>query len=136
MNAMQQEFDAVVEHLYKQGRPAKRSDGHTCLYRTPSGLSCAVGCRIPDAVYKAEMDDEDAYNNQRNGTGIYELLEVFGSELPDEIEAYSTMFSRLQAVHDDCTTTADGSFNLNELTIRLNGVATHFHLTFTKPQAV
>lgn len=45
----QQVFDFVLNHLYVQGEKAADTQG--CRYRTPSGLSCAVGCLIPDHEY-------------------------------------------------------------------------------------
>lgn len=60
MNTMQEELDAVVQHLYKQGRPAAE-DG-TCKYRTADGLMCAVGCRIPDEAYSPLMDADGGFD--------------------------------------------------------------------------
>ena len=119
MNTMQFEFDAVVAHLYKQGRPAKDELG-TCFYRSPEGLSCAVGCRIPDEMYRKSME----------GTCVSAL-----SGLPQVITKYEDMFDLLQYAHDSCPTKADGTFNKTHLKQRLRNVANSFNdLTFKEPQ--
>lgn len=136
MNTMQFEFDAVVAHLYAQGRPAKTFvDGGIatkCYYRTAGGLECAVGCRIPDDVYVPEMDKNDA-NGQ--GTSLNAIIMRFADVLPKELMAYSAMFNELQSVHDYCKLEADGTFNLQLLSSNLAKVAETYHLTFTVPEA-
>ena len=131
MNTMQEEFDAVVAHLFKQGRPAKDSTSTVCLYRSEDGkLSCAVGCRIPDAVYDPQMDVPD---RTTGGTVVRSLIERFRDVLPPEIPAYKSMFEALQNVHDSCLLTGDGSFDRIRLGNRLRDVAEEFKLTFTVP---
>lgn len=51
----QEIFDTVVTHLSKQGKRSVNIEGD-CLYRGPGGLSCAVGCLIPDSEYVHEME--------------------------------------------------------------------------------
>jgi hypothetical protein len=131
MNTMQQEFDAVVTHLYTQGRPAKDTliDGPGCFYRKGS-LSCAVGCRIPDAVYDPEMD----VAVDSHGTSVSSLIKRFGSVIPAEIKLYEGMFERLQYTHDQCNQNKDGSFDLDDLSGKLANDAQSLGLTFTNPQ--
>lgn len=50
----QEIFDAVAKHLFKQGKRA--FDGNTCKYRGATGLTCAVGCLIPDDMYDKRME--------------------------------------------------------------------------------
>lgn len=132
MNTMQEEFDAVVAHLYAQGRPAKvmTFDGEKCSYRLEvdgKTLMCAVGCRIPAATYQPEMDAGEG------GLAAHALIAMFGSVLPEEIRAYGEMFGDLQDVHDSYYHTEDG-FNFEELEIGLKRVARKFGLTFSAPQ--
>lgn len=133
MNTMQQEFDAVVAHLYKQGRPAKsevqtHSDFASCRYRAGT-LSCAVGCRIPDPAYTEDMDK----SSTSGGTGVVNLLKRFADVLPPEIKEYSHMFGSLQGVHDSAITSPDGTFVLARLGEDLQDVADSFSLTLTVP---
>lgn len=46
----QEIFDKVSRHLLTQGEQSVSEDGGKCRYRSPSGLSCAVGCLLPDDV--------------------------------------------------------------------------------------
>jgi hypothetical protein len=119
MNTMQQEFDAVVQHLYKQCRPA--SEDGTCKYRTADGLMCAVGCRIPDEMYVPEMD------TNLSGVGIGIILYKF--PLPAEIFAYQDMFSHLQRIHDNWS----GVYGWVEIEDELRACAEKFSLTFNIP---
>ncbi len=126
MNTMQFEFDAVVAHLYRQGMPARSSGKYgSCVYRSNTGLSCAVGCRIPDSMYMPKMDTRD-------GTGILQILSEF--EFPEEIYEYVEMFQKLQTAHDCCLIDLNGCFKMDDLQNRLSSVAQQFNLTFTIPQ--
>lgn len=139
MNTLQQEFDAVVLHLYTQKRPATviKHSGPGCYYRVAAtadvpALSCAVGCRIPDAVYQPLMDNP----GDGESISVHDLVENFGSILPPEIPAYIDMFSRLQQVHDNTWNTENGVFVLDRLEVMLRQIATEFQLNFNVPQGV
>jgi hypothetical protein len=128
MNTMQEEFDAVVEHLFKQGRPSIRmiDNNKFCSYRGENGLSCAVGCRIPDEMYQPMMDACDLYD-----TNVSDLIKRPEYPLPPEVVAYTNLFERLQFTHDMCMTrNPDGAFILSDLERRLRGVASEFRLTY------
>lgn len=114
MNSMQDEFNAVCEHLVKQGERAYGEEEGMCYYRSPKGLMCAVGCRIPDRVYTTEMEGRDVYN----------LLRTFKDVVPPEISEYVELFDALQGVHD-----ASRSWtSLTELKGSLRQVANKFNL--------
>lgn len=53
----QEAFDIAARHLLKQRR--KSYWGGACAYRDGYGLKCAVGCLIPDELYKPEMECSD-----------------------------------------------------------------------------
>jgi len=89
MNSMQHEFNAVCEHLIKQGKPAMGEEG--CMYRAEDGAMCAVGCRIPDSLYKPEME----------GMALESLVAQFSVFLPPEIVEYYDMFKDMQRAHDN-----------------------------------
>jgi hypothetical protein len=132
MSTKQEEFDAVVKHLYTQGRPAKSSAG--CYYRmeTEAGiLSCAVGCRIPDSVYNPQMDIGP---DDHSGTGIINLVEHFNDVLPEEIIRYEEMFRELQSVHDGAKQEEDGTFDFDHLAARLSLIANAHGVVFTNPR--
>lgn len=120
MNTMQQEFDAVVQHLYKQGRPA--AVGRNCRYRTEEGLSCAVGCRIPDEAYSEGME----------GKFVHDLADKYAEVLPLEIVEYADLFDDLQWAHD-CWTDNN---NPDYLEQRLKEVAAKYNLAYNDPRSV
>jgi len=97
LRSAQEEFDAVCEHLVKQGQRAYDEEMGACLYRAPNGLQCAVGCRIPDEVYHPDMEEK----------GVDNLLTYFKDVLPPEIKEYQYMFESLQHVHDTSTNWKD-----------------------------
>lgn len=55
---MQEVFNKVVRHLLTQKQKARV--GTTCMYKTPEGLKCAVGCLIPDELYSQDIEGKPA----------------------------------------------------------------------------
>ena len=87
--AEQEIFDTVAQHLLTQGE--KATDGVTCRYRTPSGLKCAVGCLIPDELYKPEMESLNAWA----------LIPRVRNALPGVSQDDADFLGGLQELHDD-----------------------------------
>jgi hypothetical protein len=59
----QEVFDHVVDHLRRQGRQSMtpdRTGRPICAYRGNDGLKCAVGCLIPDAAYRPDIESWEA----------------------------------------------------------------------------
>jgi len=83
----QEVFTKVVTHLLNQGERAETSEGG-CLYRTPSGLKCAVGCLIPDDKYRPGMETDGAGWSLRYILGLLHL------------QTHYWLLRRLQLVHD------------------------------------
>lgn len=91
---LQQTFDFVATHLLRQMKRAVRvsRDGNVlCVYRTAEGLSCAVGCLIPDDMYTPAMEEIG---------GVCRLL----TDIPDAIPLYfkdqRDFLMELQTIHD------------------------------------
>lgn len=53
-------FTRSVKHLLKQGQPALDNRSGAPMYRTDTGLTCAIGCLIPKDRYLPEMEDKNA----------------------------------------------------------------------------
>ena len=58
MSISQVTFDRVAQHLLTQNK-ASQAYGK-CLYRSPEGLMCAVGCLIKDEHYSERLENLDA----------------------------------------------------------------------------
>jgi hypothetical protein len=94
----QQTFNKVVRHLRRQGR-ATDSKG-TCMYRTPNGRSCAVGCLIPDELYHESMEGKAV------GTTSSPLSGFMASKITALVELLEidvVLARDLQTVHDHDT---------------------------------
>ena len=66
--------EKIYQHLKQQGKVAVNSYG-SCVYRSPDGSKCAVGCLITDEAYdpKMEMDgvsDSDVVQEVLRNSGI------------------------------------------------------------------
>ena len=80
----QETFEKVVRHLFTQGKRAVNREG-LCMYRGPDGLKCAIGCLIPDYLYRPRMEDQ--------------VLHSVWASVPDLIQDYEFM-NELQYLHD------------------------------------
>lgn len=125
---LQEIYDKVKVHLLAQGRPAMFQG--SCVYRSPSGLKCAVGCLITDEAYDEDLE----------GVPVRCLFEP-GTEDKDVTEAYRAMLresgidtsnkdllrllSSLQKAHDDGVSDESLTWDIEA---RLRRVAIQFNL--------
>ena len=125
---LQEIYDKVKAHLLAQGRPAMFQG--SCVYRSPNGLKCAVGCLITDEAYDEDLegvpvrcllgcneDDEEtvaAYEQMLRQSGI----DTSNKELV-------RMLSALQYAHDDGVSDAHVTWDIQA---RLRRVAMQFNL--------
>ena len=84
-------LNTVAAHLLKQGvkslsPDASHDEGNNCAYRSPEGLSCAVGCLISDDEYRSEMES-------KNIDGLRDLL-------PERLRGHMELLTSLQLIHD------------------------------------
>lgn len=87
MNLSKQEiFDRIASHLIAQGSGSTNAEGE-CVYRSPNGTSCAVGCLIPDELYNPDFEMNSV---KYLPLGVREYLGL------DNME----MLSNLQTIHD------------------------------------
>ena len=115
----QQLFDAVVNHLLTQ---RERASGLSlgCLYRTDTGLACAVGCLVTD-------DEAHDMDNNMHGTQPTTTLSslVDDRKLPERLLPFVDLLDRLQRIHD--------SYGIDEWRQRLLELATDQGLAFNSP---
>lgn len=87
-------FNTVAAHLLTQGKRASVVDWdgeELCRYRGQNGTKCAIGCLIPDELYKSRME----------GFSISSLLydDDFGLKTYfDGVD--KRILSNLQLIHD------------------------------------
>lgn len=109
----QEVFNFVVTHLFSQGQPSFApsdyvpintafvitNDKHLCMYRGEAGRKCAVGCLIPDDVYKPEMENL-ALRCLLHGTTVGEIEYGKFADLPQVLHDHQDLLRALQNVHD------------------------------------
>lgn len=115
----QEIFNKVSTHLLTQGRAARNSKG-CCRYRTADGLSCAVGCLIPDEFYRPSFE---GHSTDKIIRALYTCGRADWFEHQD-------LLRELQWVHDENYPLEDGSFNIKTLRAGLANIAARFQLEF------
>jgi hypothetical protein len=120
----QEAFDTVARHLLDQGHAATTKDDEgflICRYRAANGDRCAVGCLIPDGLYKPGFE----------GSSVKGLPAIFSKSL-------IALLARLQAIHDADNpndsgyarkATGEPAFDVQLLKARLAEVAHNFELS-------
>lgn len=94
MRTAQELFDQCVAFQRKQNEQAR--DSISCVYISPTGLKCAVGCLLP-------LSDIDL--NKLAGSVSYLTIDygnILGESLCLEIDTHRVLLSDLQMVHDCC----------------------------------
>ena len=91
-------IEKVAHHLADQGRRAI-DPGRGCLYKTPDGLMCAVGC-----LFSAEQHLEHA--GELEDTNYFALpgdlkQSLYATHAPDlDREAFDNLMGCMQGYHD------------------------------------
>jgi len=88
----QEVFDHVIKHLVQQGQRCyhlNHNHHDICLYRSPEGLSCAVGCLMSDEEYHPDMEGADVRNLIRR----FDQIKWMDDYLP--------LLGDLQDLHDE-----------------------------------
>jgi hypothetical protein len=133
---MQAVYDKVVTHLIRQGRPSLElpDDGRFdeeagCLYRSPDGLACAIGCLISDDDYVDDIEHQSA--ESLLSPKVFSPKAVRDLTLfPESIRTGPTaeMIKDLQVIHDNAALDAEGKFILPKLRSHLRRLADRFDL--------
>lgn len=92
----QEIFDQAVGGVIRQGNLAVRLGG-SCQYRTSTGLACAVGQLIDDAIAR-EWDSLEC-------TTITSVCEDLG--LPSHLDGHLALLEDLQECHDSAKDVSD-----------------------------
>jgi len=87
-------YDMVRDHLMTQGEPSqvydREEEATICRYRGDDGRMCAVGCLIPDELYRPELEGRIV----RELPG--DVLAAIGADSDEAIE----FLRGLQMIHD------------------------------------
>ncbi len=102
----QEIFDKVAKHLLAQNKQSRRDTCYTtmtsaCLYRTPGGLKCAVGCLIDDEHYDQNCEGVSVSKLVATGPKVITLresLERSGVDIHNEDT--QELLRQLQILHD------------------------------------
>lgn len=91
-------FNKVRSHLLAQGKRAEKDGG--CRYRGPNGTKCAVGCLIPDHLYRSALEGAVPGGSLLRGElGTY-FLKTYGIERSPAGED-AKFLTGLQQIHDN-----------------------------------
>ena len=85
-------FNKVSEHLLAQNHRALSVADLSCVYRSPTGLKCAVGCLIEDQFYSRGLEGLDVRTDV-----IENVLKLSGVPITEEV---LKLLEELQKVHD------------------------------------
>jgi hypothetical protein len=102
---LQQIFSRVREHLLTQKQKSLSvNDSTACAYRGHGGLSCAVGCLIPDEYYTPEIEGlaiEPSWSAPAAAVRrLRRILRLSG--IPVRNAQALRLLQELQVVHDEC----------------------------------
>lgn len=84
----------IKDFLVTQGKPSANEEGD-CLYRGPEDLKCAVGCIIPDELYKESFENCSVDHNHLEDL-VKELSNLYDIPLYKLIEDLRVA----QSIHD------------------------------------
>lgn len=85
----QEVFTMVATHLLAQNEKAMSANNSFCMYRSPKGLKCALGCLIPDNEYAPELEGK-----------TFREMQAKGLVPPALLSMNVDLIKELQAVHD------------------------------------
>ena len=92
----QELYDYIGTFLIKQGKQSKNGD--CCVYRSPNGTKCAVGCVLSDHYYHKDMDN--------SGYCTLGLIKCF--KVPKFFQKFNEFLGLAQIVHDNNLNWDDG----------------------------
>jgi hypothetical protein len=126
----QELFDYIATFLLKQGRGSLIADsknvsvtikGPACAYRGDNGTMCAVGCIMPDDVYRPDLE----------GSGLIAILAKNMGPWFTAVSVHETLLRSLQGAHDNAAVHSTEKVPFNEhLVHKLRHVALEHRLEY------
>jgi hypothetical protein len=97
----QELFDKVATHLLAQDKPSvSTTDKDSCMYRSQDGLKCAVGCLIPDDLYRPTIEYIHIRTLLDKLPAIYSEADITTLAKAGISEEHIGLLSALQSIHD------------------------------------
>lgn len=92
-------FTKSASHLLKQNKLSMGTD-HNCMYLSPTGEMCAVGCLINPTAYNKTIENAtvDYEANDAKSKRLRTILTQSG--IPNNTKTYG-LLKRLQTCHDE-----------------------------------
>lgn len=127
LGAMQDLYNTVRAHLLCQGAKSQEpSSMANCRYRGDGGLSCAIGCLIPDDKYDLDMEG-----------GLIELIRKYPDVLPTKYTSWITGYGKeLTGKSDLIRSTLLAQQDMLGLMVALQGIHDHIAVTNWPSQLV
>lgn len=99
---LQEIYDKVKAHLLSQGKPAMDVDGRCSVYRAEDGTKCAVGCLIPDELYRPEFEGMTVATARAIWVQKGEETPLMAALLPLGVKDLKNfqLLEKLQFIHD------------------------------------
>lgn len=91
-------YNMAMRHLWDQNRQSTNETSGVCAYRGPGGISCAVGCFIPDRLYEPGMENKIVGEliNYAHNDGLLELGDFldYNHNILDELQTFHDNFAK------------------------------------------
>ena len=98
---LQETANKIARHLFTQGQQASEGGAGNCKYRTRSGLSCAVGCLIPDEDYGPAIEGASVSGLVQRYPDLAKILGLSSLGNDREVDIRFSLLSTLQNTHDN-----------------------------------
>ena len=96
-------FNKVSEHLLAQNERSLALADLCCVYRSPTGLKCAVGCLIADKFYTPRLEGlgvETVIGHGSKNQPVVVALQKSGVPVTEDV---LKLLEELQGLHDYIT---------------------------------
>jgi hypothetical protein len=131
VHTMQETFDIVAKHLWRQGQAAMSETGEACVYRGAGGSKCAIGALIHNDEYDEYIEDHPVSMLKSKIPSLFEhhpalLVTSLREGYMEEI----AFGDELQQLHDSFNI-RDFNFNFVEQSLEkeLRSIALNHNLT-------
>lgn len=137
MLTLQEIYTKGLFHIRAQGGPSTNKFGNGCLYRNQDGLSCIIGCMIPDDMYLEGFDsatDSAVGSLIQKSEKFRKALGFSGIDVDDA--DMSSFLVGLQRCHDDMTSFINSYTRMSVFEEKMIKLAEKYNLEYTEPNNI